>query len=189
MLLPFRARESKVLKVYIQFRITVHVEDALIGASRHRGDVPCAGTVMSVESVKAALCSGEAEVADQSVGNTVGLKPSNRWVLCLHFPSIKKFESPYSQVRCLAVIAHETLLEKRCGWVRVGVGCIVSASQSQLTLRSDRGNCIVRRIEHSRLRKFKLPIPAAEALRHADAQEGLYIAIRIGLGWRREPLP
>ena len=40
MLLPFRAREGEILKIDIQLRVAVHVEDALIGAGRHCSDVP-----------------------------------------------------------------------------------------------------------------------------------------------------
>ena len=126
---------------------------------------------MRVDSVEAALCSGEAEVANHSVGNSVGLKPSNRWVLCLHFPSVEKLEPSHPQLTLFAVIAHKTLLEKRSGRIGVCVRRIIRSAQAQLTLRSDGRNGVTGRIEHGRLRQLKLPVPAAEVLRHTDAEQ------------------
>ena len=127
--------------------------------------------VVGVDPVKAALCSGEAEVADQSVGDAVGLQPSDRWVLRLHFPSVEKLESSQAQVALLAVIAHKTLLEKRSGRIGVGVGRVVRSAQAQLTLRGDGRDGVAGRIEHRRLRQLQLPVPAvnAAALRRCAA--------------------
>src|SRR6185437_9901052 len=66
---------AEILQVDVEFRIGVHVEDALRDAASHGRDVPGAFAEMGVGAIKAPLGVGEPEVADEALRDAVGLKP------------------------------------------------------------------------------------------------------------------
>ncbi len=65
--------EGEVLEVDVELGVGVHVEDSLNGSAGHGGEVPGGFAVVGVEAVEAALTDGEAEVADEALGDAVGL--------------------------------------------------------------------------------------------------------------------
>jgi hypothetical protein len=183
--------EGEVLQVHVEFRIAVHVEDALIGSSSHGRYVVAARAKVRFGAVEAALRGGEGKVADQAMRDAVGFKPRDSGVLRLRLLTLDELEPAQAERLVLAreVVAREPLLQEGGRGVRVvGIRGVIGVSQAELTLRCDRGYGVGRKVEIRRRRQFELPIPLLDVLRHADAHQRLGESIGLGRWRGRVPL-
>ena len=85
--------EGEVLRVDVEFGVAVHVEDALIGAGGHGGEVPRAGTVVGVDAVKAAHGVGKTEIADEALLDAVVLEPEDGGIFGMELDSVEEFKA------------------------------------------------------------------------------------------------
>ena len=97
---------------------------------------------MAVEAIEAALAVGEAEVADEALGDAVGLEPGERGIFGRGFEAVEEFKTAHAEVGVFgcAVVAQEALLEGGCGGKSVGVGCVVVAAEAKGALRGESGD-------------------------------------------------
>lgn len=190
-IVPCRPGEGEVLQVDVQLGVTVHVEDTLIGAPCHGAEIPCAGAVVGVDAVEAALGICEAEVADQALGDAVGLQPGERRIFGLRLESVDELESAEAKGLVFAgkVVACETLFEEGCCGVSiVGVRRIVGSAQTELTLGRYRRDGIVWEAEDGGLTELQLPVPVLDALSYAEAQQRFDVAVGLLIGGGCVPL-
>ena len=183
--------KAEVLRIDVELRVAVHVEDALIGAGGHGGQVPGAGTVVGVDAVKAAHGVGKTEIADEALLDAVVLEPEDGGIFGMELDSVEEFESSGSDALIgSAGVAEESLLEEgSSGLGIIAVGGIVGAAEPELALRGDGGNRVAGHASHPGLRELSLPVPVMDALGDADAEKRLQVGIGVVGGRRSEPLP
>jgi hypothetical protein len=140
MLFELRMRDREVLQVNVELRVPIHVEHTLIGTTRHHGHIPWPLTVMSVESVKAALRSAESEVADKPLSDAVGLQPGKIRIFRLCLLPVEEFKSADAEVPILTEpVAKVALLEEGGGRISiVSIRGVIGCAESHLASSSHR---------------------------------------------------
>ena len=111
---------GKVLQIHVQFGIAVHVEDALVGACSHCGDIPRALAVVGIDTIETTLRIGKAKVAHQPLPHPVGLQPCQSRILWFRLQPIEKFKASDTNILIVVeAITNVSLLEKRGRGIRI----------------------------------------------------------------------
>src|SRR5277367_6840987 len=189
--MPVRFCVRKILDVDVYFRVTVHVEDTLIGPAKHGRYVPGSLAVVSIHSVKTALCVGKTKVADQPLRHAVRLKPCDRCILGFCLQAFEPLDPPDSEILVIgsAVSSVGLFEEGRYRPLVIAIRNVIGGSQAELTLRGNRAYRMVWGVQNCGLSYFNLPVPVGESLRKSKTQQGFAIAIGVVVGWRFVPVP
>src|SRR6185503_16526349 len=154
MLLQLRMCECQVLHIHVEFGVSIHVEDALIGAARHCRQIPRSVAIVSIDAIKAPLRSAEAKIADEALRDSVGLKPCEICIARLRLETVEELKPSESNIFVgPRVIAKIALLEESCGSVSdISIRCVVGCAEAHLPLSGKWRNGVLWCPEHSWLR-------------------------------------
>jgi len=139
---------------------------------------------VGVEAIEAALADGKTEVADEALGDAIGLEPGDGGVLGSGFRAVEELKTADAEVGVgrASVEANVALTKCRGSGRGVGTGGVVVAAETKVALRGDGGDGSRGDVEGVVGAELGKPVDMLEALGDADAEELLYEGVGGGVG-------